>query len=142
MFSSLTFQKRLLASVILSGSVFLFLALLYTYDYRSKLTEKIMQEQSDVLQVVLRERIKAKENFGLGLAVMLANNPLIGDYLVNDQRTKALNYVNSVTKNYAETTNYRGLKIQIHTADGHSWLRNWTLKSTVIIYYFALVSSK
>ena len=125
MFSSLTFQKRLLATVILSGSIFLLLALLYTLDYRSKLTEKIMQEQSEVLQVVLKERIKAKENFGLGLAVMLANNPLIGDYLVNDQRATALNYVNEIIENYAETTNYRGLKIQIHTADGYSWLRNW-----------------
>ena len=125
MFSSLTFQKRLLVTVILSGSVFLLLALLYTLDYRSKLTEKIMQEQSEVLQVVLRERIKAKENFGIGLAVMLANNPLVGDYLVNNQRAMALSYVNGVIKNYAETTNYRGLKIQIHTADGHSWLRNW-----------------
>lgn len=125
MFSSLTFQKRLLATVVLSGGVFLLLALLYTLDYRSKLTEKIMQEQSEVLQVVLRERIQAKENFGLGLAVMLANNPLIGHYLVNDQRATALSYVNGIIKNYAETTNYRGLKIQIHTADGHSWLRNW-----------------
>lgn len=62
MFSSLTFQKRLLATVILSGVFFLLLALLYTLDYRSKLTEKIMQEQSEVLQVVLRERIQAKEN--------------------------------------------------------------------------------
>lgn len=84
-----------------------------------------MQERSKSLQVVLNERIKSKEEFGLGLAVMLANNSLIQNYLFDNARDEALNLINSIIKNYAETTNYRGLKIQIHTAEGRSWLRNW-----------------
>ncbi len=84
-----------------------------------------MQERSKFLQVVLNERIKSKEEFGLGLAVMLANNSLIQNYLFDNARDEALNLINSIIKNYAETTNYRGLKIQIHTAEGRSWLRNW-----------------
>ncbi|NLW06090.1 MAG: methyl-accepting chemotaxis protein, partial [Pseudomonadaceae bacterium] len=123
--SSLNFQKRLFVTVILSGSIFLLFGLLYTLDHRSQLAEKTMQERSKFLQVVLNERIKSKEEFGLGLAVMLANNSLIQNYLFDNARDEALNLINSIIKNYAETTNYRGLKIQIHTAEGRSWLRNW-----------------
>lgn len=125
MLSSLTFQKRLVATVIFSGSLFLLLALVYTLNHRSLLTEETMQEQGEALQVVLSERIKSKEEFGLGLAVMLANNPLIKSYLTAGARDDALNLVGGIIKNYADTTNYRGLKIQIHTAEGYSWLRSW-----------------
>lgn len=124
-FNSLTLQKRLLATVILSGSVFLLVGLLYTLDHRSQLAEKAMQERSKALQVVLNERIKSKEEFGLGLAVMLANNSIVQNHLIENKRDAALDLVNNIIKNYAETTNYRGLKVQIHTAKGQSWLRSW-----------------
>lgn len=125
MFSSFTFQQRLLATIVLSGSVFLLFGLLYTLDHRSQLAEKTMQQHSKALQVVLNERIKSKEEFGLGLAVMLANNPLIPEYLAGNSRDKAQSLISEIIKNYADTTNYRGLKIQIHTAEGRSWLRSW-----------------
>ncbi len=73
----------------------------------------------------LNERIKSKEEFGLGLAVMLANNPLIKDYLSKGLRDDALSLVEEIIANYAATTNYRGLKVQIHTAQGKSWMRSW-----------------
>lgn len=125
MFSSLTFQKRLLTTVILSGSFFLLFGLLYTLDHRNKLAEKTMHERSQSQLVVLNERIKSKEEFGLGLAVMLASNPLIQEYLVTDARNDAQDLISNIIKDYTETTNYRGLKIQLHTAQGHSWLRSW-----------------
>lgn len=125
MFSSFTFQQRLLATIVLSGSVFLLFGLLYTLDHRTQLAEKTMQQHSKALQVVLNERIKSKEEFGLGLAVMLANNPLIPEYLAGNSRDKAQALISEIIKNYAETTNYRGLKIQVHTAEGRSWLRSW-----------------
>jgi len=128
-FSSLTFQQRLLTTIILSGGIFLLFGLLYTLDHRNTLAEDAMQDRSQALQVVLDERIKSKEEFGLGLAVMLANNPLIREYLHEGSRDNALNLVSRIIKNYAETTNYRGLKIQIHTAEGRSWLRSWDPES-------------
>ncbi len=72
MFSSFTFQQRLLATIILSGSVFLLFGLLYTLDHRAQLAESTMLKHSEAMQVVLNERIKSKEEFGLGLAVMLS----------------------------------------------------------------------
>lgn len=125
MFSSFTFQQRLLATIILSGSVFLLFGLLYTLEHRAQLAESTMLKHSEAMQVVLNERIKSKEEFGLGLAVMLANNPLIPVYLANNSRDQAQSLLSGIIENYAETTNYRGLKIQIHTAEGRSWLRSW-----------------
>ncbi|NLC09234.1 MAG: hypothetical protein GX782_04640 [Gammaproteobacteria bacterium] len=125
MFSSFTFQQRLLATIILSGSVFLLFGLLYTLEHHAQLAESTMLKHSEAMQVVLNERIKSKEEFGLGLAVMLANNPLIPVYLANNSRDQAQSLLSGIIENYAEATNYRGLKIQIHTAEGRSWLRSW-----------------
>lgn len=128
MFKLLTLRQRLLTTIVLSGSAFLIFGLLYVLDYRNTLIEKVMQERSDSLKVVLNERLKAKEEFGLGLAVMLANNQLIQEYIYADVREEALGVINKIVKNFADSTNYRGLRIQIHTAEGRSWLRNWNPK--------------
>ncbi len=126
MFQSLTLRQKLLATIILSGSVFLVFGLLFTLNHRNDLANEAMQDRSENLQLILNERIKAKEEFGLGLAVMLASNQLIKEYLHADVRNEALDAINDLVKNFAENTNYRGLKIQIHTAEGKSWLRNWS----------------
>ena len=81
MFQSLTLRQKLLATIILSGSVFLVFGLLFTLNHRNDLANEAMQDRSENLQLILNERIKAKEEFGLGLAVMLASNQLIKEYL-------------------------------------------------------------
>lgn len=125
MFNSLTLRQRLLTTIILSGGIFLILGLLYTLSHRSDLANEAIDERSENLQVILHERIKAKEEFGLGLAVMLASNHLIKEYLYADVRNEAQNILEELVKNFAENTNYRGLRVQIHTAEGKSWLRSW-----------------
>ncbi|WP_051168049.1 methyl-accepting chemotaxis protein [Marinospirillum minutulum] len=125
MFTSLTLRQRLLASIIVSGGIFLLIGLFYTLNHRNDLATEAMQERSKNLQIILQERLKAKEEFGLGLAVMLAKNQLIQEYLYADVRSEVEVILNDLVKHYAKTTNYRGLKVQIHTAEGKSWLRNW-----------------
>ena len=126
MFNSLTLRQRLLTTIILSGGIFLILGLLYTLSHRSDLANKAIDERSENLQVILHERIKAKEEFGLGLAVMLASNHLIKEYLYADVRDEVHLILEELIQNFAKTTNYRGLRVQIHTAEGKSWLRSWS----------------
>ncbi|GLR63812.1 methyl-accepting chemotaxis protein [Marinospirillum insulare] len=129
MFTSLTLRQRLLATIIFSGGVFLLIGLLYTLNHRNDLAAEAMHERSESLKIVLQERLKAKEEFGLGLAVMLAQNQLIQEYLYADVRSEVQVILDDLVKHYAKTTNYRGLRVQIHTAEGKSWLRNWNPSS-------------
>lgn len=124
-FASLTLRQRLVATIIFSGSIFLLFGLLYTLNHRNDLAKEAMQERSENLQIILQERLKAKEEFGLGLAVMLAENQLIQEYLYADVRSEVEVVLNDLVRHYAKTTNYRGLRVQVHTAEGKSWLRNW-----------------
>ena len=126
MLQSLTLRQKLLVAIVSSGGVFLLFGLLYILDYRTTLVNEAMHERSENLQIVLSERVKAKEEFGLGLAVMLASNQLVQEYLYADVRDEALEAINTIIKNFAENTNYRGLRVQIHTAEGYSWLRSWS----------------
>lgn len=130
MFSSLTLQKRLLLSVILSGSIFILFGLLYVLKYQTQLADSVMQERSQSLNLVLEERMKSKEDFGLGLAMGIANNQQLQEYFSNNQREEAFNLLTSLIKNFADNTNFRGLRVQMHTAKGDSWLRSWNLEPT------------
>ncbi len=125
MFLSLTLRQRLLATIVLSGGVFLIAGLLFTLNHRSNLANEAIDRRGENLQTILNERIATKKEFGLGLAVMLANNQSIQEFIYTDNREQAAHTLNGIINYFAENTNYRGLRVQIHTADGHSWLRSW-----------------
>ena len=129
MFRNLSLRKRLLATIFLSGAFFLVIGLIYTQWLRGNLAESTMQNRSEELKLILDERLKAKEEFGLGLAVMLANNVQIRDLLTSDMRTRANEELQQVITTFRETTNYQGLRVQMHTAEGRSWLRSWNLEN-------------
>lgn len=125
MFLSLTLRQRLLATIVLSGGIFLIVGLLFTLNHRSNLANEAIHERSENLQTILNERIITKKEFGLGLAVMLASNQSIQEFVYTNNREQATHTLSGIINYFAENTNYRGLRVQIHTADGRSWLRSW-----------------
>lgn len=71
MFRNFSLRQRLLATIFLSGAFFLIIGLIYTQWLSNQLAAQAMQDRSEDLQIILAERIRAKEEFGLGLAVLM-----------------------------------------------------------------------
>ncbi|SFX42954.1 cache domain-containing protein [Marinospirillum alkaliphilum] len=125
MFRNLSLKKKLLLTTLLSGFFFLVFGLAYVQYIKSVLAEEVMDSRSEALQLILAERLKAKEEFGLGLAVMLADSPRLRNAYFSGVREPALLELERVIRTFRDTTNYRGLRVQIHNAEGYSWLRSW-----------------
>ncbi|MFK7159528.1 methyl-accepting chemotaxis protein [Marinospirillum sp. MEB164] len=112
-------------STFLSGLFFLTLGLSYVMVIKGQLEKTAMHQRGSELELILNERLRAKEEFGLGLAVMLADNPRLKNAFFSGLRGPALHELERIIETFRETTNYRGLRVQLHTDDGRSWLRSW-----------------
>lgn len=125
MINNLSLKKRLLFAVLAVGVLCLLLGFVYVQWLRVVLVNKVIEERHDHLVTILQERIKSKEEFGIGVSVMLAQDPIIRHALATDDRQLATTTVNDILEIYTTTTNYQGLRVQMHTDRGLSWLRSW-----------------
>lgn len=88
-----------------------------------------MQERASNLRTILNERLESKEDFGLGVALTLANNPNLQEFIYHQQPKQAQALLEELIADFTNNTNYRGLRVQIHTSEGDSWLRSWNPNS-------------
>jgi len=82
--------------------------------------EDVYNSQSNTLRLVYSQAIKAKENIGLTNAINISKNYDIVRALKENNRT--------ISKDFKEYTNYKNIKIHIHDANVHSFLRTWNPK--------------
>lgn len=123
--NNLSLKQRLLFAVLAVGALCLLLGFVYVQWLRVTLVNEVIEERRDHLVTILQERIKSKEEFGIGVSVMLAQHCTLRQAVLTDDRPLATTTLNRILETYATTTNYRGLRVQIHTDRGLSWLRSW-----------------
>ncbi|WP_050814247.1 methyl-accepting chemotaxis protein [Ectothiorhodospira sp. PHS-1] len=121
----MSMTRRLVFAVLLTGSVCLLLGLLYVQWLRASLEQDVMEQNGHYLATMLEERLQSKREFGIGVSVMLAEHPDIRDAYLLDDRDRAHQAIRDILETFRTTTNYRGLRVQVHTGDGASWQRSW-----------------
>ncbi|MBK1735516.1 hypothetical protein CKO15_09510 [Halorhodospira abdelmalekii] len=122
---ALSLKRRLLLIVGLAGTLFLALGLIALQSIQPKLTEEVVAERAATLRLVLAERLQSKEDFGIGSAVALSREPAILDILQGGERAQGLATLESIIGLYRDSTNFQGLRIHVHDAQGHSVMRSW-----------------
>lgn len=90
--------------------------------------QEVKQAQEKSMSFVLDMQLDTKEQIGLTNAINLSFNKYIIDALQNDDRSIAIEGLKGLSKVFKENTNYKNIKIHIHTADIHSFIRLWNLK--------------
>ncbi|WP_006786256.1 methyl-accepting chemotaxis protein [Thiorhodospira sibirica] len=123
----MSLTRRLLWVVLLTGMACLLLGFVYVQWLRASLVHDVIEDNSQYLATILEERIKSKKEFGIGVSVMLAQHPGIREAFLQNDRPAAIGALNAILETYTTTTNYRGLRVQIHSHDGFSWLRSWAV---------------
>ena len=87
---------------------------------------KATQEKS--MNFVLDMKLETKEQIGLTNAINLSFNKYIIDALSQNDRKIAIEGLKDLSRVFKENTKYKNIKIHIHTADIHSFIRLWNLK--------------
>ncbi len=65
----------------------------------------------------------AKEDIGLTKAINISQNYSVIHSLMENNRTIAINGLKSLSQEFKKYTNYKNIKIHIHDANVHSFLR-------------------
>ena len=125
MFKSAGLQTKLI--VLISSLTLLVLLVLGTTQYYKYQHE--YQKTADILAKELRndmERsIHSKMDIGLTNAVSFSSNNRIIEEVAKQDRQGAINTLKNVNQAYAKNTEFKSVKIHIHTPDNHSFLRAW-----------------
>ncbi len=83
------------------------------------------QKEEKSLRSFFESALQSKEDIGLSNAINIAENHYVIEGLKNNNREFAIEGLRHVTESFKAYTNYKNIKIHIHDADVHSFLRAW-----------------
>lgn len=111
----------LIASIILGITLILFTS----YFSLEDIEHDIYENEEKNLLVYLQNQMESKNSVGLTNAINLAQNSAVIDALKNDDKALAKKGLDSLVESYKKNTEYRNVKIHLHTKDVKSFLRQW-----------------
>jgi len=128
MFNSLGLQSKIIA-IIVTISIIVFLALgltsfqKYQDEYQNTAADLANEMRED-----MERSIHEKMAIGVTNAVAFASNRELINSVASQDRYSALMALQSVNETYASNTDFKNIKIHIHTPDNRSFLRAWKPK--------------
>lgn len=126
MFNDLSIGKKIHIPLIAS-IIFGFVVILVNYYYSMQdMKENVYKTQEKILRSSYKEAISSKENIGLTNAINIAKNYDVVRALKYNDRELAIKGLTLVSKEFKEFTEYKNIKIHIHDAKIHSFLRAWS----------------
>jgi methyl-accepting chemotaxis protein len=128
MFKSKSIKVKFVASILVVGIVSLVGTAIFVNFERDKNYQHTVVKEIDILHNKVNDAIEQKRDLVLTNAVAIASNAIVKDALVSDNKLFLLDEVKSLSDTYKNNTNFKGIKLHIHDANGKSFLRNYDLK--------------
>ena len=124
-FKSMSISKKihipLIASILIG-----FLIILVNYFYSIKdLTNDVYKKEQKALSLTFSELMRGKEDIGITNAINISRNYSVVRALLENNREIAIKGLNDLSDEFRTYTNYKNIKVHIHDANVHSFLRAW-----------------
>ncbi len=91
----------------------------------SDIEKSTIKKEMSNLQNQLQKSIDKKKQIGLTNAITLSLNKDLATALVDNNRDLALSILSDMSKKFKQYTNYKNIKVHLHTKDTKSFLRAW-----------------
>lgn len=114
----------LIALVIIGAAVVVYLL----YGSMHNVETEVKESQKKSMSFVLHMKLDTKSQIGLTNAINLSFNKYIIDALQENNRSIAIAGLRELSNEFKKNTKFKNIKIHIHTADVHSFVRLWKLK--------------
>jgi methyl-accepting chemotaxis protein len=114
--------------IILSTAIMMLLGALFVHLTLSSAMDKSDNNTADVLKAKIVEAEKGKMQTALSIAVSLSTNTSIIEALETNNRKLAIDALGDLSKMFKNGTPFKNVKIHVHTADIHSFVRAWKPK--------------
>ena len=121
----LSIGKKIYIPLIISVLIG-FVIIIGNYVYTTgKIKDETYKKEEKNLHSFFKFALRAKENIGITNAINIAKNHYVIEALKNNDRSLAIKGLQDVSKEFKTYTNYKNIKIHIHDANVHSFLRAW-----------------
>ncbi len=113
----------LIVSIFLATTVIAFNA----YFSIGEIEKDVYEKEKRSLATYFEQKFDAKKQVGLTNAINIANNLYIIEALRTGERALAIKGLERIDEEFKKYTKFKNIKIHVHTADLHSFVRLWKL---------------
>lgn len=124
---NLTISKKLAIIVSIISLLALVIGFFVLQYQKSHLIEEVQTQAVEELQNMSNNNIDAKLSVGISNAVSIANDGMIQQALLLNDRQIAIDALKNLSNSMKESTEFQNIKVHIHTKDNKSFLRAWKL---------------
>jgi methyl-accepting chemotaxis protein len=123
-----TIRGKIVFAVFTIGFLGIVLASIYISFLNVKMQNSAIEEAKTRLLSSVDGRISKKKDIGITNVLGFASNGKIIEALKSGNRDLAFNELKKIGQFYKENSNFKGIKIHVHTKDGYSFVRSWNNK--------------
>ena len=123
--SGLSISKKIHIPLVISILLGFIIIMLNYFFSIAEMKKDVYKAQSISLLSVYNEAMKSKKSIGLTNSINISKNYDVVRALKDNDRSIAIAGLGAISKEFKDNTNYKNIKIHVHDADVHSFLRAW-----------------
>jgi methyl-accepting chemotaxis protein len=118
-------NKKIVLTLLVSSLVFIVIGFFISRYFIKNIEEDVYKKTQTKLinQIVSKEG--AKKQIGLTNVLSIANNKELSIAIANSDKPTALAILKDVGSKFKSNTNFKNIKVHIHTKNNYSFLRAW-----------------
>jgi methyl-accepting chemotaxis protein len=124
-FKNATIKFKFMAAIMAVGALSLLATLVFVQVQRNANYNRYAHQVSQTLKSKVKEAIAQKENLGLTNAIAVSSNAVVKDALITATRDSLITEIKSIGDTYDKNSNFKGIRVHIHDADGKSFVRSF-----------------
>ena len=125
MFKNLKIGQKIYIPLILSIVVATVIIAVNSFDSIEHIKEDVFAKERRALSTYFSQKYEAKRQIGLTNAINIANNLYVIRALRDGNRSLAIRGLSKIDDEFKQYTDFKNIKIHVHTADLHSFVRLW-----------------
>jgi len=108
-----------------AATIILICSVLFYFSQRAELQREVFEEEHSLLLQSLQQRLEKKADIGVTNAISFALSNEIEGLVRAGDREGLLSYTARIGKTFENSSNFKGIRLQIFGADGRTLIRSW-----------------
>ncbi|WP_304545858.1 methyl-accepting chemotaxis protein [Sulfurimonas microaerophilic] len=122
---SWSISKKIHIPLILSMFIGTIIIIVNVFYSMADLEKDVYSNESKALTTLFDEALDTKKDIGITNAINISQNYSVIKALENNDRTIAIQGLEDFSKEFKKNTKYKNIKVHVHDANLHSFLRSW-----------------
>ncbi len=121
----MSIKLKIILITTLVSFVIMAVTYLFMHSTATGIEQNIFTSSAEKMKSVYQEKLNTKLQVGITNVISFADDPVIADALAEGDRQPIIDRVSGIAEHFKKETNFRNIKIHVHTADYKSFVRSW-----------------